>query len=243
MRYRTDLFNTDFVKNLLLPPGNYCMKAFIFDLNGTMVNDMPYHTRAWFNLLNKDLGGNFTWEEVKRQMYGKNPEVLVRMFGPGRFTAEEMARISVEKELKYQKDFLPDLGLVDGLHDFLESAWKKDIPMAIGTAAIPINIDFVLDNLGIRHYFKAIVSADDVLLSKPHPETFLKAAELLGVEPADCIVFEDVPKGAETAANAGMNAVIITTTHTPDEFTQFANILHFAADFNDGFVKGLVRFF
>ena len=59
------------------------MKAFIFDLNGTMVNDMPYHTMAWFNLLNNDLGGNFTWEEVKRQMYGRaNPDLLrARLLG------------------------------------------------------------------------------------------------------------------------------------------------------------------
>jgi len=216
------------------------MKAFIFDLNGTMVNDMPYHTKAWHSLLNDGLGGNFTIEEVKRQMYGKNQEVLVRMFGPGRFTADEMERISVAKERKYQREFLPYLKLVPGLHEFLGRAYQAGIPMAIGTAAIPINIDFVLDNLQIRHYFKAIVSADDVTQSKPNPETFLKAAELLNVSPADCIVFEDVPKGAETAANAGMQAVIITTTHQPEEFGQFENILHFAADFNDAFITGLI---
>src|ERR1700753_456289 len=176
------------------------MKAFIFDLNGTMVNDMPYHTKAWHSLLNDELGGNFTLEEVKPQMYGKNPEVLVRMFGPDRFTAGEMDRISVEKERKYQREFLPYLQLLPGLHEFLERAYRAGIPMAIGTAAIPINIDFVLDNLNIRHYFKAIVSADDVTFSKPNPETFLKAAQLLNVNPTDCLVFEDVPKGAETAA-------------------------------------------
>jgi len=173
-------------------------------------------------------------------MYGKNQEVLVRMFGPGRFTADEMERISVAKERKYQREFLPYLKLVPGLHEFLGRAYQAGIPMAIGTAAIPINIDFVLDNLQIRHYFKAIVSADDVTQSKPNPETFLKAAELLNVSPADCIVFEDVPKGAETAANAGMQAVIITTTHQPEEFGQFENILHFAADFNDAFITGLI---
>jgi len=112
--------------------------------------------------------------------------------------------------------------------------------MAIGSAAIPFNIDFVLDNLNIRHYFKAIVSADDVLLSKPHPETFLKAAALLNTNPADCTVFEDVPKGAEAAANAGMNAIVITTTHEAHEFEKLSNILHFAADFTDGYFESLL---
>ena len=216
------------------------MKAFLFDLNGTMIHDMEYHTRAWQYLFNNDLGGNFAWDEVKPQMYGKNQEVLVRMFGPDRFTEDEMVHWSVEKEKRYQQEFRPNLALLPGLLEFLEAAHQQGILMAIGSAAIPFNIDFVLDNLNIRHYFSAIVSADDVTLSKPHPETFLKAAAQLGVAPADCLVFEDVPKGAEAAQNAGMNAVVLTTTHEPAEFVHLPNVLHFAADFEDNFIKGLV---
>jgi beta-phosphoglucomutase family hydrolase len=216
------------------------MKAFIFDLNGTMIDDMSYHTKGWQNLLNNDLGGNFTWDEIKPQMYGKNQEVLVRMLGPNRFTVDEMDRLSLEKEKRYQKEFLPHLQLLPGLNDFLERAYQQNIPMAIGSAAIPFNIDFVLDNLNVRHYFKAIISADDVLLSKPHPETFLKAAQLLGVDPINCIVFEDVPKGAEAAANAGMEAVVITTTHQPEEFEHLQNVIHFAPDFSDEFIRNLI---
>jgi beta-phosphoglucomutase len=215
------------------------MKAFIFDLNGTMINDMPYHTKAWQSLLNDQLGGNFTWEEVKKEMYGKNPEVLVRMFGADRFTMDEMNDLSYKKEQRYQQEFLPNLALLPGLREFLEAAYQKGIPMAIGSAAIPFNIDFVLDNLNIRHYFKAIVSADDVVLSKPHPETFLKAAQLLNAGPANCIVFEDVPKGVEAAANAGMKAVVLTTTHVADEFEHLDNVLHFSEDFNDAYIEAL----
>ena len=110
------------------------------------------------------------------------------------------------------------------------------VPMAIGSAAIPFNIDFVLDNLGIRHYFSAIVSADDVLQSKPHPETFLKAAGLLNVPPKDCLVFEDVPKGVESAQNAGMRAIVLTTTHQPAAFAHLNNVLHFTPDFRDPYL-------
>jgi len=216
------------------------MKAFIFDLNGTMIHDMEYHTRAWQSLFNQELGGNFTWEEVKPQMYGKNSEVLVRMFGADRFTTDEMDRLSIEKERRYQQEFLPYLALLPGLADFLAQAHAQGIPMAIGSAAIPFNIDFVLDNLNIRHYFQAIVSADDVVLSKPHPETFLKAAEQLGVPASHCIVFEDVPKGAEAAYNADMKTVILTTTHEVSEFDSLPNVLHFAQDFTDPFIKELL---
>ncbi|MFB9844814.1 HAD family hydrolase [Mucilaginibacter ginsenosidivorans] len=217
------------------------MQAIIFDLNGTMINDMDYHTRGWLYLLNNVLGGNFTWDEVKPQMYGKNQEVLVRMFGAGRFTDEEMERLSIEKEKRYQQEFFPDLKLLPGLNKFLEKAYQKGIPMAIGSAAIPFNIDFVLDNLNIRHYFKAIVSADDVLLSKPNPETFLKCAELLNADQTECLVFEDVPKGAEAALNAGMDTIILTTTHQPEEFNGLENIIHFAIDFEDEGIKNLLN--
>ena len=128
----------------------------------------------------------------------------------------------------------------DVLQTILEAAYQKGIPMAIGSAAIPFNIDFVLDNLHIRHFFKAIVSADDVTLSKPHPETYLKVAEQLGIEPTACLVFEDVPKGAEAALNAGMKTVILTTTHHPDEFAQLPNVLHFSDDFTDSYFAGLI---
>ena len=216
------------------------MQSIIFDLNGTMINDMDYHTRGWLYLLNNVLGGNFTWDEVKPQMYGKNQEVLVRLFGAGKFTEEEMERLSIEKEKRYQQEFFPNLKLLPGLNEFLERAYQKGIPMAIGSAAIPFNIDFVLDNLNIRHYFKAIVSADDVIFSKPNPETFLKCAQLLDVEPTECLVFEDVPKGAEAALNAGMQTVILTTTHQPDEFSGMENVIHFAEEFDDDFIINLV---
>lgn len=216
------------------------MKAFIFDLNGTMVNDMPYHATAWKRVANEVLGGNFTDAEIKQNMYGKNAEVLVRLFGKDKFTPNEIDKLSNDKEEQYRREFISELTLLPGLHAFLERAYQAGIPMAIGSAAIMANIDFVLDNLNIRHYFKAIVSADDVNHSKPDPESFLKPAELLGIKPEDCIVFEDVPKGAEAAKNAGMKAVILTTTHPAEDFDNLNNILRFATDYNDDYFAGLV---
>ena len=216
------------------------MKAFIFDLNGTMVHDMDYHTKAWQHIFNHELGGNFTWDEVKPQMYGKNQEVLARVFGPERFTAAEIQQLSLAKETRYQHEFRPHLRLLPGLAGFLAAAHARGIALAIGSAAIPFNIDFVVDGLDLRSYFPTIVSADDVTLSKPHPETFLKAAQLLGVAPADCLVFEDVPKGVEAAARAGMPAVVLTTTHPARDFAGLSNVLHFAPDFTDSFFAGLL---
>ncbi|MCQ6960096.1 HAD family hydrolase [Mucilaginibacter aquariorum] len=216
------------------------MKAFIFDLNGTMIDDMSYHTSAWEDILNNDLGGNFSYEQVKQNMYGKNSEVLVRMFGENYFSDEQMTALSFEKERRYQSAFLPKLQLLPGLSEFLETAYLQNIPMAIASAAIPFNINFVLDNLNIRKYFSAVVSADDVEISKPHPETFLKAAELLGMPPAECVVFEDAPKGAEAAANAHMQCIVLTTTHQTEEFSYLSNILNFSSDYTSDYLKDLL---
>jgi beta-phosphoglucomutase family hydrolase len=217
-------------------------KAFLFDLNGTMIDDMHYHLDIWYDVLVNDLGAKLSKEEVRSHMYGKNDELLARVFGSTRFTADEVAEISRKKEEKYQTVYKPHLDLLPGLSDFLKKADQAGIKMAIGSAAIPFNIDFVLDNLNIRHYFKTIVSAHDVLESKPHPEVFLKAAEQLGVDAASCVVFEDAPKGVEAARNAGMQAVAITSMHHPSEFDKYANIIMFARDYTTPALDKLVTF-
>ncbi len=97
-------------------------QALIFDLHGTMVHDMEYHTRAWQRLSNADLGGSFSWVGVKPQMSGKNREVLTRFFGPDRFSGEEMDRLGLEKERRYQQEFRPELALLLGLLAFQGAA-------------------------------------------------------------------------------------------------------------------------
>lgn len=218
------------------------IKAFLFDLNGTMIDDMHYHNKAWFQILNEDLGANLSWEQVKSHMYGKNTELLIRVFGPDKFTQEEMDTLSVEKEKRYQTEYRPILQLIEGLDAFLARAAEHGIKMGIGSAAIPFNINFVLDGLSLRHYFPSIVSADDVLNSKPDPETYLKGAQELGVLPEECIVFEDAPKGVEAAQLAGMNCVVITTMHEPEEFAQYDNIICFIKDYQGLSIDSLIHF-
>lgn len=205
-------------------------KAYIFDLNGTMVNDMPYHIKAWHEKI-KALGGDLTLEEMKHQCYGKNDELLERVF-PGKYSLEDRIEIGNAKEALYRIEFKPYLQLIDGLEAFLKTAHQKKIQMAIGSAAIMDNINFVIQNMHIEHYFKAIISANDVEKSKPHPETFLKCAETIQVDPKRCLVFEDTPKGVECAKNAGMQSIVVLGEHQAQEFEQFDNVIHFIKDYN-----------
>ncbi|RYY72141.1 MAG: HAD family phosphatase [Chitinophagaceae bacterium] len=199
-------------------------KAFLFDLNGTMIDDMQYHISAWHKILN-ELGFRISEQETKMQCYGKNNELLERIF-PGHYSEDDKQRMSLEKEAAYQENYRPHLQLIEGMENFLTESKNAGIKLAIGSAAIRYNVDFVLDGLNIRHYFDAVVAAEDVVNSKPDPETFIKCAEKLNVDPADCLVFEDSPKGTEAALRAGMKCVAINTMHTKEEFDD-TNIVRF----------------
>jgi len=205
-------------------------KAFLFDLNGTMINDMHYHIKAWHRILN-ELGANISMEKMQEECYGKNHELLERIL-PGRFSVEEKDRMSQAKEKQYQNEFRSELKLIKGLDSFLRRTHDAGIKMAIGSAAIMFNIDFVLDGLNIRHYFEALISADNVTESKPDPETWLTCAARLGVSPQECLVFEDVPKGVEAALHAGMDCVVITTMHGGEDFTDYTNVISIIDDYD-----------
>ena len=181
-------------------------EALIFDLNGTMVDDMSFHLDVWYQVITQELGAALSFEEVKGQLYGKNEEVLARIFGHERFSPHEMHAIIRRKEERYQQMYRPHLKLLRGLSELLERSRARGCPMAIGSAAPKFNVDFVLDNLRIRDYFDCILCGGDVEHSKPHPETFLLAASRMGVHPSSCLVFEDAPMGVEAALNAGMRA-------------------------------------
>lgn len=212
--------------------------AFIFDMNGTMIDDMHYHERAWYNVLVNQLNAPLTLHQVRHQLYGTAAEMFERVFGAGKFSRAEIDAITAEKEARYRKEFLPHLRLIDGLNALLDSAKSQNISLAIGTAAPLPNVDFVLDNLSLRNYFPVIIGPDDVAESKPHPEVFLKAADRLGVPAENCVVFEDSPKGIEAAARAGMKAIGITSYHTPDELKN-ENVLFTIGDYTHPLVDEL----
>jgi len=214
-------------------------RAFIFDMNGTMINDMHYHEQAWYDVLVNQLKAPLTVEQVRHQIYGTAAEMFDRVFGPGKFSADEVQAITLRKESRYREEFLPHLKLIDGLDDFLMQVKNKRIPLAIGTAAPLLNINFVLDNLNLRSFFPVVIGPDDVKKSKPDPEVFLKAASQLGIEPENCIVFEDAPKGIEAAARAGMKAIAITSYHSADELEN-KNVLFFTEDYTNPDLRKLL---
>jgi HAD superfamily hydrolase (TIGR01509 family) len=202
------------------------MLGLLFDMDGVLVHSMPLHTLAWERYLN---GLGIQVEDLERRMHGKRNSELVNDLIASNLTEEAVFAHGAEKERVFRELMLAE-GIeqynVAGLPEFLER--HKDLPMAIGSNAEPANIDFVLDQFGLRQYFKVAVNGHQVDRPKPFPDIYLKAAELLGLEPRQCIVFEDSPTGAQAGIAAGMRVVGVETT--PTTFTGVALSIK---DFND----------
>jgi beta-phosphoglucomutase len=188
--------------------------AMIFDLDGVLIHSMPLHIRAWERYL-ETFG--MSCRDIEHVMHGKRNSELVReLFGPD-LAADVVFEHGAAKERLFRQMLLEsDLSVcgVHGLTEFLER--HKQIPKAIGSNAELANIDFVVDQFGLRPYFQVIVNGQQVERPKPFPDIYLKAAEQLGFRPRDCIVFEDSPTGVEAARAAGMRVVGVETT--PTEF-------------------------
>lgn len=205
-------------------------KAFIFDMNGTIIDDMPYHAKAWVEIL-AELGHPLTIEAFNRHLSGKtNEETLLEVMG----AETPMARIeeiSTEKEKRYQAVYREHMEAVAGFLPLLTTLQAKNMPVAVATSANRFNIDFTLDGLGIRDGITAVIGAEDIENSKPHPEIFLKAAAAIGVAPKDCLVFEDSFMGIKAAQRANMDIHAILTTLSEDEALTLPNVIGASADF------------
>lgn len=205
-------------------------KALIFDMNGTIIDDMGYHLASWLEIL-AELGHPMTEESFARQFYGKtNGETLRDLLGDGT-SAAQIEAISHRKEIHYQRLYQPHMAPLAGFLPFLQAAQQNGLALALATSANQFNIDFVLTGLGLEEAFTAVIGADDITHSKPHPEIFLKAAENLGMAPEECLVFEDSLMGLEAARRAGMDAFAILTTLVAAEALAQPQVIGAAPDF------------
>jgi beta-phosphoglucomutase len=203
--------------------------AFIFDMDGTIVDSMPFHMQSWLKVW-AEVSIPITAEDMHRNNRGTIVEVIRRIAGSHLSDAEVIA-IAERKEVLFREMFRPHLKLIDGLQRFLDEARHIDVALALATCAGQENIAFVLDGLGIRSYFETVVGEEDVESGKPDPETFLTAAARLGVPPDRCTVFEDSHSGIEAAYHAGMRTVVVATTLDAHDVKGYPTVTHVIDDY------------
>jgi beta-phosphoglucomutase family hydrolase len=215
-------------------------RAFIFDMDGTIVDNMGFHTRSWLEFFSRR-GHAVDEAAFFASTAGRTGhEIIGQYLGQGLDHAH-VATLIDEKEVLYREIYAPHLRAVEGFGALVSAAQAAGIRLAVGTAAPPSNVDFTLDGLGLRALFDTVVGAADVRRGKPEPDVFLLAAERCGADPAHCIVFEDAPLGVEAARRAGMRCVALTTTLPAEAFSAFDNVIRIARDFSEIDIKQLTN--
>lgn len=183
-------------------------------MDGTLVDNMRFHARAWVELV-AELGlvgpGGPTLETFERDYAGrKNAEILRTLLGDT-IDEREVERLSWRKEERYRALYRPHLRPHDGLVPFLDDLARRDVALAVATAAPPENRRLVLDGLDLTRRFARVIGAEHAPRGKPAPDIFLAAAAALELPPSSCVAFEDALNGVRSAVAAGMVCVGITT--------------------------------
>ena len=187
------------------------LKGVVFDFNGTLFWDTGLHNRAWDMFFEKQ-GICLSDGDKYEKIHGKNNRDILRALLPGKFSDEEIEGFSLEKEEIYQKLCMQtDMQLAPGVEDFMDFLQKHRVPFTLATASSLINIDFYFKNLGLDSFFKRskVIYNDGHNISKPHPDIFIKAMNVLGLKGSETLVFEDSFSGISAAENAGAAKIII----------------------------------
>ena len=184
-------------------------KALIFDLDGTLAHSMPWHLQAWQKAcLRFGIKMDISFLQTNTGAPGRQlADAIVEHNGmTGKVSPDEILKVKLEEFNAIQHNVTP----VEPVTALVHKYYGK-LPMAVGTGGHREGVEKTLEIIGIRQYFDIIVTANDVKKHKPHPETFLRCAELMKVLPSDCEVFEDGDLGLEAARRAGMIATDVRT--------------------------------
>jgi HAD superfamily hydrolase (TIGR01509 family) len=178
-------------------------KALIFDCDGTLVDSMPLHMRAWEEAFRKY---NYKYEEeFLFSLKGMKEIEIIKLYNKRFHTNLDLEMLVKAKHVI----FLNHINQVKPIEPILNIAlsYHKKLPLAIVSGSVHEIVYGELKTVGILHLFRSIITADDPINPKPEPETFLETSKRLKVNPEDCIVFEDGDSGLEAAVKAGMKTI------------------------------------
>jgi beta-phosphoglucomutase family hydrolase len=191
-------------------PGKGSPRAFLWDLDGVIVDSAAPHYQSWRNTLAAH-GTSLTEKQFRSYFGTRNDHIIREVLGP--LPELEVKAISEEKEQRYRDLIREKARAFPGAMELLRVMKKGNYPLALATSAPSENVELVSAQLGLSAYFDVVVCGQDVKESKPSPDIYLRAAEKLGVDPGQCVVFEDSPHGVAAAKRGGMKCVAVTNSH------------------------------
>lgn len=205
-------------------------RAIFFDMDGTLVDSIPFHQEAWLRFLGNH-GIHLRPEEFHAQNHGTIHEMIHRFF-PNEQSKEKLIELGEEKEITFRRIYQPHLKEVAGLTPFLNQLRSRGISIHLSTMGDQANIDYTLNGLGIRHFFDTITGGHEVLKGKPDPEIFFKSMLKSGYGVGESLVFEDSGGGIRSAKAAGLKVIGIASTHSKKELLEMGCIAAFS-DFQE----------
>ena len=197
----------------------FAPRAVIFDIDGTIVDNMHLHAEAFGVFAQRHGLPPLTQADRARLDGRRNSEIFPILF-KREVSREEWQAYEYEKEGLYRELSKGRLAPMKGLAALIERLEADGIPVALATSAPKPNVTHTLAELSLTDAFPVIVRGDEVARGKPAPDVFIEAARRLGVDPADCLVFEDAPMGIEAAQAAGMRVVALTTSFQASHFAE-----------------------
>lgn len=214
------------------------MKSVIFDFNGTLFADSDKHREGWKRFLAK-YGLDVDDEELRTHYLGRtNPYILKRVFGED-LAPELIAERTLEKEATYRDCCREDpdsFHLIEGATAFLDFLKESGVDFTIATGSEYSNVDFYFAEFDLGKWFdrSRVVLDDGTFPGKPAPDGYLRAAKVLGVDPADCVVFEDSISGVRAAHAAGIGKIVaICTEVSAERLLSYPGVIVAEKDFSN----------
>lgn len=205
--------------------------AVLFDVDGTMVNNTAFHKAAWMEMTRR-LGLHFSERDYHEKIHARSNDKIVRNLIDNP-SEELIKKIADEKEIIYRSNFAPYLKETPGLVQFLTELDQAGIAIGAVSNSPKENVDFVLDGLNLRRFFRVAINRDMVKVGKPDPESLLRAAAELGYRPHQCIVFDDSASGFRACRNAGMKYIAITAATDPVDLAETYDAVAIYPDFTN----------
>jgi beta-phosphoglucomutase-like phosphatase (HAD superfamily) len=191
-----------------LPARNY--SGFIFDCDGTLADTMPLHQRAWLHALHKH-GAQFEFGwDLFMSRAGKTVELTVSELNEQFGLKLDPALVAADQRAHFDT-LAPGVLALHAVVAFARERARAGYPVSVASGGDRATVCRTLSTIGVSDLFSVVVTAEDVAHGKPAPDLFLLAAQRMGVEPADCLVFEDSLLGIEAANRAGMGSVLVAS--------------------------------
>jgi beta-phosphoglucomutase family hydrolase len=213
------------------------LEAVLWDMDGVIADTADCHYRAWQTIF-KERGVEFSRADFMHY-FGRRHDTIIRFALGDSLSPEEFQAITDKKQALYRRMVSQNVIPLPGAIKLIKSLNTHSIKTAIGTSAVPDNVDVILKGLGIENCFQAIAYGTEVPEGKPSPAIFLLAAKKLGVKPAGCVVIEDAIAGVTAAKQAGMKCVAVTNSHPGDKLQNADLVVDSLEKVNINVLKGL----